>query len=144
MTHVRLESAGRAILALALALTPGCMTTPTGSVNRYSGGEGARAMQSEEHNQLLGAALRIEKLVQTRVNDVLVVQFDLVNTRQSQLGFQWSVDWYDKAGLKIDYAPQNWTPERLAGNAAKTIKIVAPAPQATSWQLQVGSRDEVR
>ena len=134
------------LVATALALAFGCRTAPHGVVNRYSGGEGRASIQSEESNAFFANAIKMpaDRMIQTRVNGLLVVQLDLVNTRQAQMAFQWTVDWYDRAGLKIDYGPQHWAPERLPAGASKTIKIVAPTPDATSWQLQIGSRDEVQ
>jgi uncharacterized protein YcfL len=114
-----------------------------GQVNRYQGAEGMRETKADEPNALLAASLEMSHLVQNRVNGMLVVQFDLVNKRSFPQSFQWSVDWFDTAGMSIAYGPQHWTPERLAGSAAKTIKVVAPTPEAASWRLQVGSRDEV-
>src|SRR5687768_17264421 len=120
---LRIPLAFVAPLALGLGA---CTSTHQGVVNRFSGGEGQR------------------DVTEVRDNGVLVVQFDLVNTRQGPVAFQWTIDWFDKAGLKLDYVPQSWTPERLPGGSSKTIKRVAPHPDATSWQLQTGSRDEVQ
>ena len=121
-----------------------CQATPRGSVNRYTGGEGVRTMQSVEQNAMLAHDLEITNMVSTRRNDLLVVQFDLVNRRSSQTAFQWTVDWLDKQGLKVSAPTQHWEAERLAGYASKTISIVAPSAAASQWQFQVGSRDEVQ
>jgi uncharacterized protein YcfL len=131
------------LVPLLLALGA-CTTTHQGVANRFSGGEGQRDVTKVRNNAVLDAALKMEHLVQTRVNGVLVVQFDLVNTRQGPLSFQWTIDWFDKAGLKIDHPTQHWTPERLPAGASKTIKATAPHPDATAWTLQTGSRDEVQ
>lgn len=132
------------IAAAALTLAACTSSGPTGVVNRYRGGEGQRDLVKVRNNAVLDAALKIENLVQTRQNGVLVVQFELVNTRQGPVAFQWTADWYDRQGVLIDYTAQHWAPERLAAGSSKTIKLVAPSPEATSWQLQFGSRDEVQ
>jgi uncharacterized protein YcfL len=128
----------------AFALAFACTTAPEGSVNRYSGGDVRRGIEIEEGNRRLASALELRNIVSTLQNDIRVIQFDLVSQSSSPLSFQWTIDWYDRAGFKVDYGPQNWTPERLAGKASKTIKIVAPSPAAEGWTLQIGSRDEVR
>ena len=138
--HNKLQAS---LTAVALATCVACTAPMQGQVNRYRGAEGMTDMKADEPNALLAASLEMSNLVQKRVNGMLVVQFDLVNKRSFAQGFQWTVDWFDTAGMSIAYGPQNWTPERLAGSAAKTIKVVAPTPDAASWRLQVGSRDEV-
>jgi uncharacterized protein YcfL len=131
------------LVPLALALAA-CTSTHRGVVNRYSGGEGQRDVQRVVNDPVRSAALKMEHIVHARQNGLLVVQFDLVNTRQGPLSFQWTIDWFDKAGLKIDHPTQHWTPERLPAGASKTIKATAPHPDATAWTLQTGSRDEVQ
>lgn len=125
---------------LPLALVPlfACTSPPSGSVNRYDG-SGA-----EVGNSVLHAALEMRNIVRAEKNGLMVVQVELHNRRTAPLAFQWSVDWFDRAGLKILYGPQHWEPERLAGSASKVIQMIAPSPDAVSWQLQVGSRDEVQ
>ena len=133
-----------ACIAGALFGAAACTATPHGSVNIYTGGEGARSMQSVEKNTMLANDLEIANRVSTRRNDLLNVQFDLVNRRGTQVAFQWTVDWFDKDGLKVPDATQHWEPVRMPGYASNTITIVAPSAAATQWQLQVGSRDEVQ
>ena len=133
-----------ACVAATVLSSTACTAVPHGAVNRYTGGEGARSMQSVEQNQMLAHDLEITNLVTSRRNDLLVVQFDLVNKRSTQTAFQWTVDWFDKQGLIVPNATQHWEPVRQAGYASNTITIVAPSAAATQWQLQIGSRDEVQ
>jgi uncharacterized protein YcfL len=139
MNRTRTALAAAALLALAA-----CTSAPKGVVNRFRGGEGQCDVVKVRNNVTLDRSLAIENYVHARKNDVLVVQFDLVNTLQSPLSFQCTVEWFDRQNLKIDNVAQVWTPERLAAGASKTIQIVAPSPEATQWQLQTGSRDEVQ
>jgi uncharacterized protein YcfL len=126
------------LASLALFSLAACRVTPQGSVNRTDG------KSTEVGNSLLNAALEMRNIVKAEKNGLMVVQLELRNRRTSPLAFQWTVEWYDRAGLKLSYVPQHWEPERLAGSASKTIQMVAPSPEAVSWQLQVGSRDEVQ
>lgn len=134
----------RLLPLLALLGAGACIVPPEGSVNRISGGEGRPGTTKEVGNRALDSALEMRNIIRAEQNGLMVVQLDLVNRKGGPLAFQWSVEWFDRAGLKLDYVTQNWTPERLAGGASKTIKIVAPSPEATGWQLQVGSRDEIQ
>jgi uncharacterized protein YcfL len=134
----------RTIAAASLALAACTSSGPSGVVNRYRGSEGQTEITKVRNNPQLDAALKMEKLLTTRQNGVLVVQFELVNTRQGPVGFQWTADWWDRQGVLIDYTAQHWAAERLAAGSSKTIKLVAPSPEATSFQLQIGSRDEVQ
>jgi uncharacterized protein YcfL len=135
---------GAACIASTLFGASACTSVPHGSVNTYIGGEGARPMQSVEKNSLLAGDIKIANPVSTRKNDLMVVQFDLVNQRSTQVKFQWMVDWYDKQGLKVPDATQHWEPVAMPGYASNTITIIAPNAVATQWQLQIGSRDEVQ
>jgi uncharacterized protein YcfL len=133
-----------ACIASTLLAAAGCTSVPHGSVNLYTGGEGARSMQSVEKNSMLAGDIKIANPITTRKNELMLVQFDLVNQRSAQIMFQWTVDWYDKQGLKVPDATQHWEPVVMPGYASNTISIVAPNAAATQWQLQIGSRDEVQ
>ncbi|MCY3000762.1 MAG: YcfL family protein [Planctomycetota bacterium] len=126
------------LLPLALVALVGCTAAPRGSVNSFDG------KNTEVGNALLNASLEIRNIVRAEKNGLKVAQFELHNRHSTALAFQWTVEWYDRSGLKIQYGPAHWEPERLAGSASKTLQIVAPSPDADSWKLQVGSRDEVQ
>jgi uncharacterized protein YcfL len=134
----------RALAALALTLACACTMGPQGVTNRYTIAEGQREPTKVVNNQMLETAIKLQNLITTHENGIMLAQFDLVNTRQGQVAFQWTVEWFDKRGILIDYVSRNWTPERLAAGASKTVKIRAPSPEATSFRLQIGSRDEVQ
>jgi uncharacterized protein YcfL len=126
------------LLPLALVPLVGCVMAPSGSVNSFDG------KNTEVGNALLNSALEIRNIVRAEKNGLKVAQFELHNRHSSSLSFQWTVEWFCRAGLKLQYGPQHWEPERLAGGASKTLQIVAPSPEADSWKLQVGSRNEVQ
>jgi uncharacterized protein YcfL len=135
----------RALLATAaLVSSAACTTAPQGAVNSVSGSENPRAKQKVEGNQMLAVNLETKNIITSRRNDLLLVQFDLVNRNSGSLGFQWTVDWFDRQGIKVPDATRHWEPMRLAGYATQTVTIVAPNAAAESWRLQVGARDEVQ
>lgn len=128
----------------ALALLCACTSTPRGTYNSLAGKEGGAEVARISPNRQLENSLEMKNIVQVRKEGMLVIQLDLVNRLDRALAFQWAIEWYDRSGLVLDYGPAHYRPERLSGRQSKTIKIVAPSPQAESWKLQVGSRDEVR
>jgi uncharacterized protein YcfL len=131
-------------IALAAAvLASACTSAPKGEANRYEGTEGG-TINAVEENRALARELAIKNALSKRENDRLVVQFDLENRRSSRLEFAWAVDWFDAHGFQIADATRRWEPISISGYAVQTLKVVAPRPEATSWRLQVTSRDEVK
>lgn len=126
------------------ALLCACTSTPRGTYNSLSGKEGGAEVSRVSPNRELENSLEMKNIVQVRKEGMLVVQLDLANRLDRALAFQWAIEWYDRAGLVLDYGPAHYRPERLSGRQSKTIKVVAPSPEAESWKLQVGSRDEAR
>lgn len=136
----------RSIAAQAIATAAvlcACTSAPRGTYNSVSGREGGQ-VTTHTPNRDLENSLEMRNIVQVRKEGMLVVQLELANRLDRALSFQWAVEWYDRSGLAIDYGPAHYSPERLSGRQSKTIKLVAPSPEAESWKLQVGSRDEVR
>ncbi len=143
---MKLNNALRPNAAHALAIAAllcACTSAPRGTYNSISGREGGQ-VTTHTPNRDLENSLEMKNIVQVRKEGILVVQLELANRLDRALAFQWSVEWYDRAGLVLDYGPAHYRPERLSGRQSTTIKLVAPSPQAESWKLQVGSRDEVR
>lgn len=135
----------RASLSVAaLALLGACTSAPRGTYNSLTGKEGGAEVSRVSPNRELENSLEMKNIVQVRKEGLLVVQMDLTNRLDRALSFQWAIEWYDRSGLVLDYGPAHYRAERLSGRQSKSIKIVAPSPEAESWKLQVGSRDEVR
>jgi uncharacterized protein YcfL len=137
---------GGACVIASLVLATACTVTPRGSVNTYSGNSDPRATQMVEGNPMFAANIEIptKSIITTRKNDLMVVQFDIANKSSQQMGFQWTVEWYDRQGLLVQNTTRHWEPMRLAGKASETVSIIAPTREAESWKLQIGSRDEVQ
>ena len=72
------------------------------------------------------------------------VQFDLVNTRSTQTEFAWAIDWFDDSGFQIANTARHFEPMALGGGAVVTLNVVGPTPSASSWRLNVTSRNEVQ
>lgn len=137
-----LRSIAAPALALA-ALLGACTSAPRGTYNTVSGREGGQ-VTTHTPNRDLENSLEMRDIVQVRKDGMLIFQFELVNKLDRALSFQWDVEWRDRSNLVIDYGPAHYRPERLSGRQSKTIKVVAPSPDADSFRLLLGSRDEVR
>lgn len=133
-----------ALACASLLLANACSLPPRGTYNTVQGSENGREVTRNSPNRDLENSLEQRNIVNVRKEGMLVVQFDLVNKLDRALAFQWGVEWYDRSGLVIDYGPAHYRPERFSGRQSKTIKIVAPSPEAVSWKLLIGSRDEVQ
>lgn len=143
--NYKLLSLSRApLFAAGLALLTACVSEPRGSYNSISSSENSADTKRFSPNRELENSLETRNIVNVRKDGILIVQFELVNKLDRALSFQWGIEWRDRAGLVLDYGPGHYSPERLSARQSKTIKIVAPSPEADSWTLQVGSRDEVR
>lgn len=137
-------SRARWLAVVGVALLGACTSAPKGTYNTIEGSEHSNEVKRFSPNRELENSIEQRSIVSVRKEGVLVVQFDMVNKLDRAISFQWGIEWYDKAGLVIDYGPSHFRPERLSGRQSKTIKIVAPSPEADTWKLQIGSRDEVR
>jgi hypothetical protein len=129
---------------LGVALLGACTSTPKGTYNTVEGSEHSSEVKKFSPNRDLENSIEQRNIVLVRKEGVLVAQFDMVNKLDRAISFQWGIEWRDKANLVIDYGPSHFRPERLSGRQIKTVKVVAPSPEATGYTLQVGSRDEVR
>lgn len=131
-------------LAASLVVAGACISTPRGSYNTVEGSEHSKDVKRTSPNRDLENSLEQRNIITGRKEGMLVVQFELVNRLDRAISFQWGVEWSDRAGFVIDYGPAHFRPERLSGRQSKTVKIVAPSPEAEQYRLLIGSRDEVR
>jgi uncharacterized protein YcfL len=128
------------LLVLAAALA--CSTPPRGSQNEIRGSEHGQIVTSEK-NRALAQRLAIVNPLHRRRDGYLEVQFELQNKESRAIDFAWAIDWFDQAGFHID-AGRQWKPVSIGGFGSTTLTAVAPHPDATSWKLQITSRDEVQ
>ena len=141
MHSIRTQAATAA--ALVLALTAGCASSFHGSQNTYTGDETGEILATEA-NRGLARQLQIVNPRHKDQGGYMLIQFDLENRGSRQLDFAWAVDWFDGAGFHIDANQRVWKPVSIGGYGSTTLQAVAPHPEASSWKLQVTSRDEVK
>ena len=102
-------------------------------------------MTAVEGNEILARVLQIKNPRSRRTADGrMQVQFELENSRSTHLDFAWAVDWFDQTGFKVQDNTRHWEPTALGGYGITTLSITAPTPAASSWKLQITSRDEVK
>jgi uncharacterized protein YcfL len=111
--------------------------------NTYIGKEGGGELESLEGDPALADDLVMEGIRSERRDDRLFVQFNLKNTRNSNLAFEWTMEWFDASGFKISTA-QHWTPVAIGGMGYETITQTAPTPEATSWRLGLRKPNSIR
>ena len=126
-------------LALLLAATS-CQSRGT-SQDTYLGGEGAETKRIEGTSGISGS-LEMVGVHSERRDGRLFVQFELHNKRGSNLAFEWSAEWFDDGGFKIDW-PDHWTPAMITGKGFEVISLTGPTPNATSWRLNVQKPNSV-
>jgi uncharacterized protein YcfL len=107
------------------------------------GAEALPGMTELDSGLSISQDLEILNLVQVRKNDFLVAQFELHNKRGSQIDLEWSVDWTDEQGLRID-SNENWRPLSIGGRGFELIQITAPTPSAKAWRLKVQKPNPIR
>ena len=134
------------LLLVSAALFTGCTSVSEGSggpQTTLQGAEGLPGATELDSGYTLRQDLEIMRPVSVRKNDFLVVQFELHNKRGSQMNLEWSVEWTDEQGLKID-TNENWRPLAIGGKGYETIQITAPTPSARGWKLKVQKPNPVR
>ncbi len=129
-------------LALAVILSA-CQSSRGTAQNTYTGGEHTSEAETYVGNPALAKKLEIRQIRSRRKEGHLEVQFDLHNKKQINLAFEWSVSWFDEDDFRIDTA-EHWTPITLGGRDFQTLSIVAPTPNASTWELGVRTPNEVR
>jgi uncharacterized protein YcfL len=133
-----------AIAPILLCLTLAACGAPRGTAaNTFRGKEGDTELETIAGNPRLLKNLEVVRYQTKREDDRLRVQFDLQNKKASNLAFEWSVDWFDASGFRID-TQEHWTPIVLGGKAFKTISITGPTPAASVFQLMTRTPNTVR
>ena len=130
-----------AALGVALTLTTGCITSG-GPLNSYVVTEGYHQVQSDVGNRSLAGVISVENVISERRQDRLFVQAQVQNESGRPQLLEWSVEWYDGAGLLVG-EPTAWRSLRLGGGEVETIRQTGPTPAATSMRLSVRPKDPV-
>ena len=130
--------------ACAGFLAAGCLATePRGTAqNTYTGGEDQEPVETFGDSHL-AKNLVMEDIRTERRENRLFVQFNLRNTKSSNLPIEWAIEWFDASGFRID-TPHHWTPAALGGKGYETISCTAPTPGASGFRLGVRKPNTIR
>jgi len=144
-THRNLMGLAALLLAALLPTVVACRSTGLRSgtaQNTYVGGEG---LETEElvGNRSLAKDLEMTQVRSERRDGRLHVQFELHNKRTANLAIEWTVDWFDDGGFRIDW-PRRWSPVSLVGQGYNTIAFTAPVPEASQWRFAVEYPNAIR
>ena len=133
----------RAALGLAILLLASACASRGTSQDTYMGGEGAET-EKIGGTTSISNELEITNLREKRLDDSrLHVQFELHNMRGGNLAFEWTVEWFDAAGFRIDW-PQHWTPTAIGGKGYEILSLTGPTPNTSNWRLAVRKPNSVK
>ncbi len=119
---------------LLLLLPLACGTPGVGPTSTVRGREGSPELKELDGERSLNKDLEIVRYRSERRDGRLHVQFDLQNKRDSNLAFEWSMEWFDSAGFRIETG-DHWTPVVLGGKGFETIAMTAPTTEASIFKL---------
>lgn len=136
--------AASAAAALLATLTVGCLAFESRGTaqNTYTVDESGEITETFG-DRGLAKDLVMEDIRTERRDGRLLVQFNLRNTRSSNLAIEWAIAWFDGSGFRID-VPEHWTPAALGGKGYETVTRTAPTPEASSFRLGFRKPNTVR
>lgn len=143
MKMIDKRSCSLGLASLALALTA-CRAPQGGAANVYTFSEGAHETIAAESNRTLAAQVRVQgaRTLRPEPGERLRAQCQLQNHSPRKLRFEYSVDWFDAAGVLVG-SSGTWTPTVLTGGALVSVSLTAPTPAVNTWKLQVRPQNEV-
>jgi hypothetical protein len=68
--------------------------------------------------------------------DARILEFNLRNKSSAKLPFAWTIEWYDRAGVRIAGSARAWTSMTLDAGASRAFQVSVPSPDASSWRLR--------
>ena len=130
-------------LAVCLASFACRVSAPRGTAqNTYAGDESGEVTETIG-DPTLARELVMESIRTERRDERLFVQFNLRNTKNNNLSFEWAILWFDTRGFALD-TPRHWTPAALGGQGFETISRTAPTPEADGFRLGFRKPNVVR
>jgi hypothetical protein len=72
----------------------------------------------------------------TGPTDGRILEFGLRNKSSAKLPFAWTLEWYDRAGVRIAGSARAWTSMTLDAGATQAFQVPMPSPDASSWRLR--------
>jgi len=130
-------------LVTTAALLGACTAPPRGTpTNTYVGNQAGKQQEYLGDPDLARKFVLLDIKTERR-DGRLRVQFDLKNTTSTDLPIEWSIEWKDAGGFRIDTNP-HWRPTMVAGKGFESIQDIAPVPEAAMFQLQIRQPSPIR
>lgn len=119
---------------MLLALAAGCGSTRHDEpfVEELSVPGESRGMQADPRVES-----RLATVIESsrEVAGVKSYRLSLRNVSGESIDVSWTVDWFDRAGVRIASARRTWQRVQLDAGASTPIEITAPGAAADSWRL---------
>lgn len=124
------------VLAGALGFSCGSTAENSGTIG------GANAVMVDHSG--LGGTVQLMNFLKRQNNGLLEVQVDLKNESSSDVSVEYTFEWLDAQGFKMDSAIEHWTPVTLNGKHVHVVTAIAPRPGADKFKIHVRAPHEVK
>lgn len=91
----------------------------------------------------LGSKVQMQNILRRQRNGLMEVQVDLFNASSSNISIEYSFEWFDAQGFKLDSSIQHWTPITMNGKQLHSVQAVATKAGADKFRMHVRSPQEV-
>ena len=125
-----------------IAVGTGCTTTTSSNVAEVYSVAGPDGMIEVRKNVVvnrpwLARRLEFGEMRTRKTGDFLDVQVDVTNTQSKTRQIEYSVEWYDADGFRIEAVGSSWKPKIIYGKQTIQLQSVAPTPAATTAKVFV-------
>lgn len=134
---------GPLLAALVALSTTACSGRSDGAANIYTFSEGAFEISEVVGNGTIDRRIDIQDPVSVRREGRLFVQFDLHNRNPRHTHVEYTVEWFDAAGLRVPYIEQ-WAPLHIGAQSVETVTLTAPTESAVRARFQLRSPAEIQ
>lgn len=126
-----------AVVLAALALGTGCETTPGYKSGKHELGSAGRMTETSTGDPWLCQRVQIRNTRGRRMQDQrLHVEFELFNSWNSEINFQYAISWLDSDGILIS-SGDYYQPATIASEQSMTVRLDAPTVDASQWQIDL-------
>ncbi len=85
----------------------------------------------------LDKTIKLQNFTRRETNGLMEVQVDLKNTASSDVAVEYSFEWFDRDGFKIETPIQHWTPVTLNGKHVLVVSGISPKAGAQKFKIHV-------
>lgn len=91
----------------------------------------------------LARTVQIQNYLTRENSGLLEVQVDLKNESSSDVSVEYSFEWFDAQGFKMETPIEHWTPTTLNGKHVHVVTAIAPRPGARKFKIHLRYPQEV-